>query len=344
MYYPLVVPAMEVTQITLSEWERELPNDGFDVFHTPEALRILDEYAAGELRPFGGFKGNELVGLLPVFVRRKLSAKAVVSPPPGLNVPRLGPVLMTNSPKQSKQVKANQEFTRAVLETIGIDRPLVLFGLVGTLNYTDPRPYEWAGCDIETRFSYVLELDDVTQEEVLMSFSRDSRRAIKDGEELDVEVTVNGADASVLVYDEYVDRLAEQGIDFPTPREFTHDLVAVLDDNDRARVYVAESPEGEFLSGITVLYSNDSAYFWMGGTRAYYEDVNVNSLITWRIIQDIISDPALASIRSFDFGNASIERVAHHKSKYNPNLVPFYEIKSGLLMKLAKKTYMTLSY
>lgn len=333
---------MEVRQLTFSEWGEELPSNGFEVFHTPEALRVLDEHAKGELQLFGGFKGDHAVGLLPVFVRDQRIAKAVVSPPPGLSVPRLGPVVMANSPKQSKHEKVNREFTESVLQALDADNSYTLFGLVTTLEYTDPRPYHWAGYDIEPRFAYVLDLEDTTKDDVLMSFSRDSRREIQDGEELDITVSKKGASAAMKVYDKYQERLAEQGIDFPTPRGYTHDLVTTLD--DRARVYVAESPEGEFLSGLIILYSNDSAYSWMGGMRSYYEDVNVNSLIVWRIIEDIISDPDLESVSAYDFGNANIEKISNYKSKYNPNLVPHYEIKSGLLMRLAKKTYKALAY
>lgn len=60
---------MNVKRITLSEWSDALPRDGIEVFHTPDVLQVMDDYATGELQLFGGFKGQELVGFLPVFVR-----------------------------------------------------------------------------------------------------------------------------------------------------------------------------------------------------------------------------------------------------------------------------------
>lgn len=332
---------MEIEEFTLPEWADALPNTGFEVFHTEAALQVLDRYEPGELRLFGGYRGNQLVAMLPTFVRDVPFATIIASPPPGLSVPRMGPILMPTSPKRSKQEKVNREFTEAVLESLDSDDPLTLFGMVCDPTYTDPRPYEWAGYDVETRFSYSIELADQHEDDVIMSFSKDARTNIRDAEETGVEIQKRGVEAAGRIYDGYRDRLSEQDIHFPTPRHYTQDLVAALDDH--ARVYVIEDPDGEFLGGCIVLYSNDTAYAWIGGMPAYYDDVNMNSLMEWRIIEDILTDPSLDPVQRYDLGNANIEHLSRYKSKYNPDLVPHYEIKSGALMTLARRTYQTVT-
>lgn len=333
---------MKVRRISLSEWSDALPTDGIEVFHTPDVLRIMDDYATGELQLFGGFKGRELVGFLPVFVRDYPGVSVVLSPPPGFSVSRMGPVLMPRSPKRRKREELNRTFTEEVLRAIRADDMLTLFGMVLSTAYTDPRPYMWSGFDVEPRFTYCLDLRNTDEDEVLSNFTRDLRSEIHKFEDVPVDVTVEGPEGAIRVYDDYRERFAEQGANFPTPRAYTRDLVATLD--DRARVYTAEGPDGTFLGGITVLYSNTTAYFWQGGMRANYQGLSVNSLLHWRIIRDILSDSALDSIDRYDLGRAAVERLGRYKSKFGPDLVPYYEVKSGKLMLLAKEAYKFITY
>lgn len=333
---------MHIKTLTLSEWDDALPTTGFGWAHRPETLQVLDNYTTGELRLYGGFKGEQLIGLLPAVIRNELFAKAVISPPPGFGIPQMGPILMPTSPKQRKQEIVNREFTSAILDRVAAHDLLTLFGMSCSTEYADPRPYLWAGFDVETRFTYQLPLDATTPERLLQSFSREARRGIRDAEDAGVTVTVQGVDGARDIYSAHKARRNEQGDNYPVSWEYIRDLVATL--GDRIRVYVAETSNGEFASGITVVYSNDTGYSLQGGTRTDRQSGSANELLHWRIIEDILTDPALASIDRYDLGNANIESLAHYKSKYSAEPVPHYLIKSGRLMDLAQKAYELIAY
>lgn len=332
---------MEVNELTLSEWETALPNSRFEVFHHADALEVINRYATGDLHLFGGYRGEELVGLLPVFVRQKWFATAVVSPPPGMYIPRLGPLLMPNSPKRRKRERLNRQFTAEVLARFDADDPFTLFGMICSQAYADPRPFVWEGLDVEPRFSYAVPLTGSSADDVLSSFSRSLRREIREGEELSVRVETGGVDAAHEVHATMKARYEEQDAEFPVSWEFTRDLVRAL--GDRSRVYVVRDESGAIVGGIIVLYSNDTAYFWQGGTRAEYEGVNVNSLLHWRIIEDAITDDTLPTLERYELGDADSERLARYKSKFNPTLAPSYKIQSGKLAELAQKAYYRLT-
>lgn len=327
---------MDIEDITIDEWEELLPDRGFDVFHAPEALSVVEEYSQGTLRLLGGFNGEECVGLFPAVIREQWSFRFVLSPPPGLSIPALGPVLMQASPKRRKQEKLNERFTEGVLKAVDIDDHRTLLGVGTSSAYRDPRPYDWAGLGVTPRFSYVIDLAETNAEALLGSFTSDLRSEIRKRDELDVSIDVEGADAAERVCRDLKRRHVEQGLAYPTPERFSRDLVDALD--DRARVYVARTPGGEFLSGITVLYSADKALFWQGGTKADYESVSVNSLLHWKIIQDVLGDPELDSVTRYDLSDATNRRIARYKSKFGPELTPHYEVKSTL-MSVAKKAY-----
>jgi len=121
-----------------------------------------------------------------------------------------------------------------------------------------------------------------------------------------------------------------------------HDLVTALD--GRCRVYVARDGDGEYLTGLIVLYSNDAAYYWEGGSRATYDDVSVNSLLHWAIIRDIVDDAALESVDRYDLVGANTRRLCRYKAKFSPSLVPYYIVESdSKAMDVAKTAYSWLS-
>ncbi|ELY67297.1 lipid II:glycine glycyltransferase FemX [Natrinema versiforme] len=334
---------MHLTDLTFSEWDDTLPETGFGPFHTSDSLRVIDEHTAGDLYLFGGYRGEQPVGLMPLFLRDQPFVTGALSPPPGFGIHRMGPILMPTSPKRRKQEKINRTFIEGILSVLDIDRSLLLFRLSCDTTYADPRPFRWAGFDVDFRFTYRLDLESTTPDTVLKSFSKSLRREIQDGEDLDHSITIQGVDGLRKVYDATRERYEEQGIGFPMSWEFMRDLIGSLD--DRARVYVAETPDGEFLSGIIALYSNDTCYFWKGGTTASYENVSVNSLLHWRVIEDILTDPELDDITQYDMYSANNERITKYKSKYGGDLVPYYIVESASpTMSLAKKAYAKLTY
>lgn len=331
---------MEIQHVEMDEWAEALPTDGFEVFHTPEALSVLAEHVSGELELLAGFKGDRPVALLPVVVNRSAVGKAVLSPPPGMGIPRLGPLLMPASPKRRKQEQLNQRFVGAVLERYDQARTGTLFRAICSNSYGDPRPFSWAGLSVEPSFTYRLNTADRSTEEILGAFSKSLRREIRTGRDLDLTVDVEGIETAETIHEETQHRYEEQGKTYTLDWSYVHDLVEALDSVDRCRVYVARNPDGGFLGGVTVLSSNDAAYFWQGGTRTSYENVSVNSLLHWRIIEDLVSDPPAGSPGYYDLMGANTERLCQYKSKFSASLIPYYSVESrGATMTVAKRLY-----
>lgn len=328
---------MEVRRLDLGEWERVLPSSGFGVFHTPEALAVIDDHTEMEMQLYGGFKGEEPVGLLPVFLRENPLSRAAFSPPPSMSIPHMGPVLMPTSPKRRKIERTNRRFTGLLVDELDLTARLTLFRIVGSPGYADPRPFRWVDQEIDPRFTYVL---DVTEElDTLMeAFSRDLRREIRRSREVDLDVSVEGADAAAQVARDVRRRYREQDEQAPITTQFVRDLVDAL--GHRARTYVARDPSGEYRGGIVTLFSNDRANFWQGGVSHSYEGVSVNSLLHWRIIEDIAAGTPIESVDGYDLVGANTKRLCDYKSKFDAELVPYYVAESpGHGMDVAKKAY-----
>ncbi|MFC7068805.1 GNAT family N-acetyltransferase [Halobaculum lipolyticum] len=334
---------MEIRRLSLAEWSDALPDDGFEVFHTPEALDALAAHANGDLRLYGGFKGERPVGLAPVFVRTQAIGTAALSPPPGFGIPRLGPLVMPASPKQRKRERVNGRFTEGLLEELDVGASTTLFRMVCPTSYPDPRPFGWSALSMTPSFTYHLPVTADT-DAMLKSFSKSLRREITDAEELDVSVEVGGRDAVRRIYEQARDRYDEQDRTFSLTWPYVRDLTDALSGVDRCRPYVVRDGDGDFRSGIVVLYSNDAAYFWLGGAIATVDGTAVNSLIHWRIVEDIAAGEPRESVDTYDLMGANTERICQYKSKFGAELVPYYTVESeGAGMRAAKTAYRLLS-
>ncbi|ELZ21220.1 GNAT family N-acetyltransferase [Natrinema limicola] len=334
---------MDVNRIGLEAWREALPADGYEVFHDPDALAVLDDHTDAELQLYGAYKGQQAVGLLPVFVSERSIGRTVLSPPVSFSVPRLGPVIDPNSPKRRKQERINQQLAEAVIETVGIDTRTTLFRMSCPIGYTDPRPYEWQDLSLTPRFTYIIDLEETTLENVLQRFSKSLRREMRKRDDIDLSIETEGIDAAMRIYEDVVAQYREYDDPAPLSRSFLQNLLSSLDD-DCWRVYVARTPDGDYKSGVITLYSPDLAYFWQGGVSASYDGISVNSLLHRTIIEDICTDPQLESVTGYDLVGANTERLCEYKAKFNSDLRQYYVVESaGLEMSLAKSAYQTLA-
>ncbi|QLG64327.1 GNAT family N-acetyltransferase [Halorarum salinum] len=330
---------MNLETLSLDEWGDALPSSGFEPFHVPAALEALDAHTDGELRLYGGFKGDRPVGLFPAVVRERSVGTAILSPPPGFSIPRLGPLVMPASPKRRKREKVNATFAAELVEELDVDSSLTLFRTVCTTAYPDPRPYVWNDLDLDTRFTYRLAVDG-DPDDMLAACSKSLRREIRDARDLDVTVEPEGLEGTRAVFERAAERYAEQDRTFSLTWPYVRDLTESMAADDRCRTYVARDADGEFLTGVVALYSNDDAYFWLGGARTVHEGVSVNSLVHWRMVEDVAAGEPRQSVDGYDLMGANTERLCRYKSKFGADLSPYYVVESGgPSMDVAKRAY-----
>jgi hypothetical protein len=335
---------MEIQRVTLSDWENLLPATGYEVFHTPAALEVLDEHTTGELQLFGGFKGESPVALLPVFVREGSVGRGILSPPPEMGVPRLGPLVMPNSPKPSKRESITRRFVDGVLEELAVSGPLTVVRLRCGLSFGDPRPFAWQDFDVEPAFTYLLDVDQPDLDAVLSSFSKSHRREFRRAAETDLTVSREGPAAAERIIEHVGDRYDEFDslgqVDWP----YVRDLLAALP--ERSQVYVARDPDGSYRSGIVTLEADGRTHFWQGGVRESYttEDggsVSVNALLHRAVIRDAVEDPDL---ERYDLVGGNTRRLSEYKAKFGGELSPYYIVEStGVSTAIAKAGYQFLA-
>lgn len=333
---------MEIHRLTLREWEEALPQAGFGVFHTPTALSVLENHVDGELRLYGGFQGGQPVCLFPVFLLETKLAQAVVSPPPGFAVPHLGPVCVSPCRHRGERVADISAFVDGLIDRLDVQSPLTVFRAVLLPQSPVPQFLFGPTLELSTGFTYRLPIGD-DADDLLNSFSKSLRREIRDAQRLDLTARVEDIEGSREVFESTRDRYRDQNVSFSLKWDYVRELLERLTIENRERTYIVRDPTGRFLSGIITLYSNDVAYYWLGGARASYDDVSINSLLHWNVITDLMTDSPNDSLWGYDLMGANTERICRYKSKFDGCLVPYHRLESrGIGMGVAKSAYRAL--
>lgn len=301
-------------------------------FHRAEALSVMADHSGQTLHPLVGYKGDEPVGLFPLFTMERGPLTAGFSPPPNLKVTYLGPILADVSALSSnKAERRRRRFVDAALSWLDDAHSPRYVHVRTAPEYCDPRPFEWGGFEATPRFTYRVDLS-AGPEELFERFSRDVRTNVRDASER-CETSVGDEESVRTITRQVRSRYAEQDVAFHVTDSFVVDLYEALPAG-WFRPLVCEV-DGAFAGGSLVLEDGESVYGWLGSV-ASTTDADVNDLLHWRVIQDA----ADRDMRTYDLVGANDARLSRFKSKFAPTLATYHELtRAGPGTALAERLY-----
>jgi hypothetical protein len=307
-------------------------------FHRFETLRVLAAETDTELHLLVGYKGEEPVGLFPVFEMSRPAVSAVFSPPPDLRIPALGPILLgVDGMKRGRRERRHLRFIERCLEWLDAE-----FSSVGRYmhcrtgaRYTDLRPFWWNGFRVSPEFTYVVDIDR-DESDLLSAFSRDARTNVRALDREDCTVEVGDIHAIEPITEQVRSRYAEQGHSYHITPAFVRDLYRSLPEG-HVRPYVC-TVDGEFAGGVLTLETQDTIYRWQGAAD-HDVDIPVSDVLDWWII----SDARERGIERYDFVGASTQRLNRYKAKFDPELRAYHSVeRGGPVMNLIASLYVRL--
>ncbi len=293
-------------------------------FHRHESLAAIADHTDATLHPYVGFDGEEPVGIFPIFVVSKGPVSAAFSPPPNVKIPYLGPALINpEQRKQRQKEQTNYRFIDSCLEKLADANRLIFMHFFSAPHYTDIRPFTWNNFTLATKFTYFVDLRP-TEEELLMSFSKDARQNIRSTDESAYDVYVGGKKDLVRTNKMIKQRHEEHRATYNVSSSFLLDLYEALPDGIM-NVYVCEVAD-QFAGGHITLETKDMSYGWQGWGDLEI-DVPVNDLIEWRMMTNARNRGA----EWYDFNGANLQRLSKYKAKFNPKLRAYKRIQKGML-------------
>lgn len=331
------IEVTEATEDDLKNWNKYVDQSPHgDLFHYREALETQAEFLDCKLHTLIGFKGQEPVGIFPLFTVRKGPVTTAFSPPPEVKIPYQGPALLNMEKlKQRKAERRHQSFLQECLSWMDSNFNPRYTHIRLHCQYQDLRPLKWEGFDVTPAYTYLLDIDR-EPEELLMSFSSDARSNIRDGRDAaGVSVSEEGRESICKILEQVRQRYESQGIAFHLPREL---LLTLYDELPAGaiRPYVCRV-DGEFAGGILAYEHHDTIYRWQGGVRTDTDtDVSVNDLLDWTVMQSAQE----RSLSSYDLVGANNSRINKYKAKFNPDLQEFYTLeRASTAMNIAAHLY-----
>lgn len=294
-------------------------------FHLREALEKQAEHVGCDLHPLIGFKGQEPVGLFPIFEIKKGPISTAFSPPPDINIPYLGPALLNvDKLKQRKAERRNESFISECLSWVDTNLNAQYTHVRVNGLYPDLRPLKWEGFDATPRYTYHVDLEP-DREDLLDSFSRDARTNIRDNvESSSVRIEEGGQPAIRRIIEQVRRRYENQGITFHLSLSLVTELYEQLPDGV-IRPYTCHVDD-EFCGGILAYEYNDTIHRWQGGVKTGAEvDVPINDLLDWSVMVDAKD----RGVSTYDLVGAENQRISKYKAKFNPTLQEYYQLERG---------------
>jgi hypothetical protein len=291
-----------------------------NVFHYRESLEVQADHAGAELHALVGYKGQEPVGVFPVFEKRKGGMPMAFSPAPSLWVSYLGPALLNHRKlKRRKRERRSKRFVQGCLDWLDREVGPKYVQVRPDPQFRDVRPFEWREFDVSVRHTYSVDLTP-GEEDVLMSFSSDARNNIRT--EGDYRVYEGGPKEIEAVISQVQARHEAQDESYGVTPEFVTDLYERLPEG-AVRPYACEIDD-EIAGGMIALEFDDTIYRWQGGAK-HDRDLPINDLVDWAIMTDAMD----RGVERYDLVGANEERLCGYKAKFGPELRSHYSMEKG---------------
>ncbi len=307
------------------EWNRYVErSDGTNPFFRAEALALQADETDATAHLLAGFKGQEAVGLFPVFEYAKGPVTGAFSPAPHSWTSYLGPALLNvEKLKRRKADRRIKRFLEGCLEWIDAEiSPLYSKFVAGTA-FDDVRPFRWNEYDVDPCHTYIVDLDG-SEEELLKRFSSDARSNVRNADDDAYVVEEGDGDDVERIVEKVRQRYESQDRPFRLRPGFARSLYETLPEG-AIRPYACRV-DGEFLGGILVVESDRTRYRWQGGVKPDVDvDVAINDLLDWHVMRDGLRE----GIAEYDLVGAGVPSINRYKAKFNPRLETHYEITRG---------------
>ncbi|UTF55922.1 GNAT family N-acetyltransferase [Natronosalvus rutilus] len=319
------VEVVEIAEDECEQWDTYVERSPYrSPFHRYAALDVLAAQSDAKLHTLVGYKGEEPIGLFPVFKSVVGPITAVRSPPNvfGSTPIHLGPLRLNfERCSQQRKQKDNRRFIEQCLSWIDAEiKPDLISVLCGD-RYGDVRPFRWHDYDftISPNFTYIINLGR-SEEELLRSFTNDARRNIRAYQNSELDIHIGNREDVKRLITQSNSRYQEKGLLQKVPAEIILNLYDSLG-SSVVQPYVCYV-NNNFVGGTLNIVEGDTMYTWIGGTAGGIE-LPINDALDWVAMQNGIKQ----GLERFDFLGAMADGVYEYKMKFNPKPRSLFHIR-----------------
>ncbi len=285
------------------------------IFHTWQWLKIAEKYSDSQLYPIIIHEKEEILGIIPLFLRKKFGLKLVLSPPPSVAILFLGPVYSPGDEKSQSQKELDDIHIQNKLKTFIFQELKADYVHVSlSPHIIDLRPYVWDGYTMEPHYDYVIPLSS-TPEEQLAKLSRNLRQNLNRAAKRGFLVEEGGKPEINALYDLMVERYKDQDKRVSVPRNYLLDIYDSFHEN--LKIFIAKIHE-EMVTGCATISYKGEFISWIGSPKPKTKiSPSPNDLLTWNELKYGSSHGLKTYII---LGAAGNQRLHSYYAKFDPEL------------------------
>ena len=321
----------------LKNWDSLIEDSPYGtIFHTLDWLKIVEKHTNTKLYPLIGSKGEEIIGVFPMFYKKKGPLKMVFSPPPKTGIPYMGPVMIGyNKLKQEKKESLLMDFFTGVDNFIHNNlKPDYIYSELPP-GLIDCRPFKWLGYQVEPMYGYLLDIS-IGLSNLESNFSMQARRNIKKAKKDGMSIELGSKEELLVLYERLYDRYAEQDRKIPISKDY---IIDIFDKYfpENLKVFIIRRQE-EIISGGIKLCYKDRIIDWIGQPKTTVR--TANDFLHWGVIKWGIEH----KLNYYEILGANTLSISQFKSKLNPSLDIYFGIKKATISGIAaEKLYKKIS-
>lgn len=192
-------------------------------------------------------------------------------------------------------------------------------------NFTDWLPFRWMGFRQTTGYTYLLNYEDKTINDLWNNLNYDKKKKINRAERNGVRVELS--DDFELLYRFESLSFERQGLKFRIP---INDLI-LLDDaikkNGSRIIFKAVDHSNRVHAMLYVVFNSKSVYALMSGSDPNLRKLGGHTLITWEAVK-FFRD----KVQYYNFGGSDIKSIEEHVKGYGGVITPYFHIFNDSLL------------
>lgn len=295
-------------------------------FHQYGWLKLMEKHTGFRLYPLIAFKGEEAVGIFPVFFYKKFLVRSTFSPPPGTAISYLGPAMVgKENLRLSQREYIGLEFLKSVDRFISESLKANYIYFSAPPKIDDPRAFQWLGYDVKPAYGYITDLKNGLEAVLEKITTKKIRKEIKRALNKGIYVREGGKKEIGAIYDLMLERYENQG----KPVTVSEKYLLELFDRFKLKVFVAEY-EDEIVTGTVCVSFKDRFLSWIGFPKPRIKlSPSPNDLL-------IVEEIKYACENGYDYyeimGAAGDRRLHNYYSKFNFDLIVRFSAKKSSMV------------